>query len=141
MTTIRKGQAPDMLDRKAFHERFVVRFFDPAFDAERDAIARLEDIAWDAYREGRKAPATRKAGVGFADPAYDLSVEWLDTRDRLAAAQAAWGDASHALARADRLRQRRNDGTCPGEMSKAWRLTNIAREVVQAAGVTPTCST
>ena len=41
--------------------------------------------------EGRKAPVTRKAGAGYADPAYDLAVEWLDTKARLDAAQAAWG--------------------------------------------------
>jgi hypothetical protein len=29
----------------------------------------------------------------------------------------------------------RNDGTCPGENSKAWRLTELARKVVQAAGM------
>ena len=136
MTTIRKGQAPDMLDRKGFHERFVIRFFDPAFDTERDAIARLEDIAWDAYTEGRKAPQTRKAGVGFADPTYDLSVEWLETRDKLAAAQAAWGNTNTPSRVLIVCGSDRNDGTCPGEMSKAWRLTNIVREVVQAAGVT-----
>ena len=39
MTEIRKGQAPEPLTRVQFHERFVVRFYDPAFDKERDAIA------------------------------------------------------------------------------------------------------
>ena len=29
----------------------------------------------------------------------------------------------------------RNDGTCPGEISKTWRLTGIAQQVVQRAGV------
>ena len=28
----------------------------------------------------------------------------------------------------------RNDGTCPGEMSKTWRFTQLAREVVEASG-------
>jgi len=35
------------------------------------------EIAWDGYREARKSPITRKAGAEFADPNYDMSVDWL----------------------------------------------------------------
>lgn len=118
MTKVRTGQAPPLLTRAQFHERFQVRLYAPAFESEREAIARLEAIAWDALREGRKAPITRPAGRGFADPTYALSVQWLDTRKRLKVAQRAWGD-----------------GTCPGEVSKTWRLTEIARRVVERAGM------
>jgi multimeric flavodoxin WrbA len=135
MTIVRKGQAPPPLSREQFRERFEASYFDPAFDAERDAIARLEVIAWEAYQEGRKAPRTAKAGPGFADPDYDLSIEWRETRDRLIAAEARMRDPatrSRALliAGADR-----NDGSCPGEISKTFRLACIAREVLQAANV------
>jgi hypothetical protein len=34
----------------------------------------------DAYDDGRKAPTTRKAGPGFADPDYDIAVDWLTAR-------------------------------------------------------------
>lgn len=34
--------------RAQFQERFQVRFYDPAFKGEREAIARLEAIAWEA---------------------------------------------------------------------------------------------
>ena len=61
MTKIRTGQASASLTRSQFRERFQVRFYDPAFSGERDAIARLEAIAWDALQEGRKAPITRPA--------------------------------------------------------------------------------
>ena len=135
MTTIRKGQAPAPLTRAEFHERFATRFYDPAFAVEADAIARLEDIAWDALQEGRKAPVTRKAGRGFADPGYEVSVQWLDTRQRLKAAEKRWHRAttkSHILIICGSAR---NDGTCPGEISKTWRLTEIARHVVQGLGV------
>jgi len=40
MTKIRTGQAPASLTRAQFHERFQVRFYDPAFEGEREAIAR-----------------------------------------------------------------------------------------------------
>lgn len=51
MTKIRTGQAPAALMRAQFHERFNVRFYDPAFDGERAAIARLEEIAGLAVQE------------------------------------------------------------------------------------------
>jgi len=56
MTDIRTGQAPAPLTREQFHERFQVRFYDPAFEGEREAIARLEAIAWEALQDSRKAP-------------------------------------------------------------------------------------
>ena len=31
----------------------------------------------------------------------------------------------------------RNDGTCPGEISKSWRLVQLAREVLQQADIDP----
>jgi multimeric flavodoxin WrbA len=131
MTTVRKGQAPAMLARDAFHERFVQSFYDPAFRAEDAAIARLEAIAWDAYRQGRKAPVTHKAGPGFADPAYELSDEWRATRDRLIAAQRDWSQPQSPSRVLLVCGASRNDGTCPGEVSKTWRLLQIARDVMQ----------
>ena len=130
MTKVRKGQAPGTMPREAFRERFNASYVDPAFDTERDTIARLEAIAWDGYANGRKAPRTAKAGRGFADPDYDLSVDWRATRDRLLEAA--------TLQRNPRTRSRvlvivgsdRNDGSCPGEMSKAYRLAVIARGVL-----------
>ncbi len=90
MIDVRKGEAQEMLDREQFRERFVQRFFDPAFEVEREAIGRLEEIAWQAYQEGRKAPRTRAAGPGHADPAYEASIEWLATSAQLQRAQQKW---------------------------------------------------
>jgi len=132
---VRKGQAPPPLTRDAFRERFDARFYDPAYDTEREAIARLEAIAWHAYDSGNKAPRTRRAGEGFADPDYELSVEWLETRERLKAAQARWADAATPSRVLLIAGASRNDGSCPGEMSKTWRLTEIARAAVQAQGL------
>ena len=55
MIKIRKGQAPAVLSRTAFRERFMQSFVDPAFRDEDEALARVEALAWDAYKEGRKA--------------------------------------------------------------------------------------
>src|SRR5256885_16931377 len=70
----RKGQAPPGLSREEFGRRFQRMFFDPAFTPQREALHRAEDTAWDGYSKARKSPITRKAGPGFADPNYDLSV-------------------------------------------------------------------
>src|SRR5260370_1108390 len=85
--SVRKGQGPKPLDRHAFHIEFEKSFYDPRFDAEREALMRIEDIAWKNYSEGRKSPITRKAGRGFADPSYELSAEWREARDRIFAAE------------------------------------------------------
>ena len=135
MTKIRTGQAPAPLTRAEFHERFNVRYYDPAFKVEREAIARLEAIAWDALQEGRKAPITRPAGRGYADPSYKVSVQWLDTRKRLKAAQKIWSDSAAPSRVLLVCGSARNDGTCPGEVSKTWRLTEMARHVVERAGI------
>ena len=135
MTRIRTGQAPAALTRAEFHARFNLRFYDPAYAAEHDAIARLEEIAWGAMQEGRKAPITRPAGRGFKDPSYAVSVQWLATRQRLQAAEKHWCDAAAPSRILIICGSARNDGTCPGEISKTWRLTEIARDVVQGLGV------
>lgn len=135
MTDVRKGQAPPMLGRAEFGERFRRSFFDPAYRAADDAIARLEAIAWDAYCKDRKSPVTAKAGSGFADPEFDLSVEWRETRDRLLAAEARQKDPASASRVLVICGSPRNDGSCPGEMSKTFRLVKIAEEALRAHGI------
>ncbi|MGZ8980520.1 MAG: flavodoxin family protein [Burkholderiaceae bacterium] len=134
MTEVRKGQAPAKLGRNEFHLRFRNAFHDPAYDKLTHELEAIEQVAWEAYDEGRKAPRTVKAGPGFADPGYDVSVEWKQARDRLLAAE------QHQKDPASRNRvllingSARNDGTCPGEVSKSWRLTMLARDVLMAEG-------
>src|SRR5258706_3715090 len=135
MTTVRKGQAPGPMPREIFRAHFQRSFYDPAFDAERDAIARLEAIAWDAYEQVRKAPVTAKAGPGFADPDYDLSVEWRATRDALMAAEACQKNPQTPSRVLLICGSDRNDGTCPGEISKSFRLANAAGEIFRANGL------
>lgn len=132
---VRKGQAPPASSRAEFGARFRQRFFDPAFDAEGEAITRLEEIAWQAYAEGRKAPRTRAAGAGFARPGMQLSQEWLETRARLHQAQQRWAEPATPTRVLLVAGAARNDGTCPGEVSKTWRLTCIARDTLAAADI------
>lgn len=135
MIEIRKGQAPAMLERRQFSIRFRASFIDPAFRAEDQSIARLEEIAWQAYCDGRKAPFTQKAGPGYADPDYDLSVEWIATKKRIAQAQLRWADPASPSRVLLICGSARNDGTCPGEISKSFRLLGIAREALEQADI------
>ena len=130
MIQIRLGQTPAPLERKQFSTRFRASFADPAFATEDASIARLEEIAWQAYSEGRKAPLTKRAGSDYADPAYELSVDWLDTKRRIDVAQVGWADPKSPSRVLLICGSARNDGTCPGEMSKTFRLLKIAREVL-----------
>ena len=135
MTEVRKGQAPAPIERTEFHERFMQSYRDPAYRAESEALARIEVIAWEAYRESRKAPVTRKAGPGYADPEYELSVDWLEAKARIERAQAAWSKPETKSRVLLINGSPRNDGTCPGEMSKTWRLTKIARDTLAECGI------
>jgi len=132
---VRKGQAPPKLQREEFHARFAASFFDPAFDPEREALARVAEIAWHNYRDGRKAPVTRKAGPGFADPDYDLSVQWRETRERLLAAEKKQRDPATRSRMLVIVGSSRNDGSCPGEISKTFRLAGLAIEVLEGQGI------
>lgn len=128
----RKGQFEEMLSREEFRQRFNGSFGHPDFESVQDALAQVEEVAWDTYINEKKLARTQKAGPEFADPDYYLSVEWKDTRDKLLAAEARQKDPATRsrillICGADR-----NDGTCPGEMSKTFRLTQIAREVLVA---------
>jgi len=135
MTMVRKGQAPARLERDEFHRKFIGQFFDPAFEAVAGELAKVEEIAWQAYQDKRKAPRTVKAGPGFADPDYDLSIEWKQTRDRLLAAEAKQKDPATPSRVLVINASARNDGTCPSEISKTWRMSNMAKEVLATQGI------
>jgi multimeric flavodoxin WrbA len=137
MTSVRTGQAPGHLDRAEFSRRFRDRFVDPAFRAEDGAIARLEAIAWEAYEDGRKAPFTRPAGEGFADPSYEVAVEWLDAHAAIRAAKKRQADPATPSRALVIVGSPRNDGSCPGEISKSFRLANLVAETLKGAGVEP----
>ncbi len=130
-----EGQVAHFIDRDEFRRRFEANYHDPAFDAMRDEIAALEAIAWDGYREGRKSPRTAKAGPGFADPDYDLSIEWRANRDRLIELEIEQKLPQTPSRVLVVVGSPRNDGSCPGEMSKTFRLAQIVRAQLAADGV------
>jgi multimeric flavodoxin WrbA len=125
----RMGMPDVSLSREEFQKRFLSQFTDLAFQPLGGELASVTDAAWDAYVHHRKSPHTRKAGPGFADPDYDLAVDWLTAREAIEVAQRRHED----LAAPRRIllinSSSRSEHTCPGEMSKSYRLVEIAREI------------
>lgn len=120
------------LQREEFIARFREQFYDPAFDGQPAEIAKLADIAWDGYEQYRKNPREERAGPGFAEPEALLPAEWLQTRASIDTAekrQKDRGSPSRILLINGSMR---SDQTCPGEISKSWRLLTLAKEIVEA---------
>jgi multimeric flavodoxin WrbA len=92
-------------------------------------IDRLADIAWDGYENSRKSPRTRPAGPGFADPSYELAVEWSEASRRVREAQRRQSDPNSPPRVLLINGATRSEHTCPGESSKTWRLVTIAHEI------------
>jgi len=130
---VRTGQGSTRLTREEFEKRYWMQFYDPAFDEMKEEIARLTEIAWEAYQDGRKSARTRLAGSGFADPGQELSVEWLDTRTAIQKAEelqkSGEGDSRILVI----CGSPRTDETCPSEMSKTFRIALAVREQIQNA--------
>ncbi len=135
-TEPRKGMPSPRLAESEFKRRFVAQFQDPAFDSLAGELQRIAAAAWDGYSNSRKSPRTRMAGTGFSDPGYDLAIDWIAAHEAVQRAQQQYED------RTTRARfllincSSRNEHTCPGEMSKSFRLTGLAREVLEGGGDT-----
>jgi multimeric flavodoxin WrbA len=130
---VRTGSPSVQLAKEEFFRRARERFYDPTFAAVTPQIDSVLEVAWRNYAEYHKSPRTRKAGARFSDPEFPLAVEWLETRKAIAQAakrQKSPGSKSRILLINGSTR---SDQTCPGEMSKTFRLTKMAEEVVLGA--------
>jgi len=133
--TVRKGQGDVKLTREEFERRLRERFYDPEFQSVEHQIADIVNVAWKAYDQYHKSPRKRKAGPGFANPEVELPIEWLDTRRQIQQAEREQKDASRQSRVLLVCGAARHDQTCPGEMSKTFRLASIAREEIERAGL------
>lgn len=130
---VRTGMPSVALTKDEFTHRFRARFYDPSFGAAPAEIERISAIAWKNYAEYHKSPRTRRAGARFSDPDFSLPEEWLKTRDAIAKAEAKQKN------RASKSRillingSSRSDQTCPGEISKTYRLAKIAERIIRGA--------
>lgn len=131
---VRKGMPPVKLSREEFERRYKRQFVDPAFAPLGPELDAITAAAWDAYSHSRKAPLTRKAGAGFSDPDYDLAIDWLDARAKILEAQRRHDDADETPRILVINGSIRSEHTCPGEMSKTWRLVKLAEPVFVEMG-------
>lgn len=131
----RTGSESPKLAEHEFKRRYLEQFRDQAFAPLRAELDRVADAAWDAYSHERKAPQTRKAGPGYADPDYDLAADWIAGRDAIRAAQARHDDPTGPSRVLVINGSTRSEHSCPSELSKSWRLADLACQTLKADGV------
>ncbi len=126
---VRKGMPSVQLTKEEFAAHWRDRFYDPAFEGLNAEIEKIIAVAWSGYCEYRKSPRTRPAGSGFADPTFELPIEWLETRRQIREAERKQKDKRSPSRILLINGSSRSDQTCPGEISKTFRLATIAREI------------
>jgi multimeric flavodoxin WrbA len=134
MTTVRKLTQYVPLTRDEFRRRFFERFYDPAFDKLQGELEKICAVAWDGYIKYRKSPRTQAAGKDFSDPAFELPVEWLKTRNEIRAAEQRQKDPASRSRILVVSGSTRSEHTCPGEVSKTRRLAGSAANTLEAEG-------
>ena len=134
-TKPRKGMPSPRLDEETFKRRFCNQFADPAFDKIDEERQRMAQAAWESYENSRKSPRTREAGADFADPGYDLAVDWIGASEAIKAAQRRHDDPSGPSRVLLVNASPRTEHTCPGEMSKSYRLVEIAHGAISSGGL------
>ena len=125
----RKGMPSPKLNEEELRKRFLSTYSDPAFDAAKAELDMIASIAWDGYSNSRKSPRTEKAGRGYANPDYELSIDWIQARLAIDNAQEEHDNAEKPPCILIVNCAARSEHTCPGEMSKSWRLLEIAQEI------------
>lgn len=119
------------LTRAEFARRFRDRFFDPGFEQLDGELDKVIAMAWEAYDEYRKNPRKTPAGKDFAKPDANLPVEWLETRRQIKAAERRQRDRKSPSRFLLINGSSRSDQSCPGEMSKTFRLVSIAKRIIE----------
>ncbi len=127
---VRKGMPSVQLTREEFRQRYMDRFFDPLFEANQTELDAIIGSAWKAYDEYHKNPRKRRAGRGFSKPDQQLPVEWLETRRRIEEARREHQSPASRSRILIVNGSSRSDQSCPGEMSKTWRLAMLAKDIV-----------
>jgi len=131
----REGMPSPRLDEATFKQRFLSRYADPAFRPLAAELDQIAAVAWDAYSNQRKSPITRPAGAGYADPAYGLAEDWIAAKAAVDAAQQRHDDGEGPCRVLLINGSSRSEHTCPGEMSKSYRLVGIACQALEAQGI------
>ena len=133
-TKVRKGQWTGKLERVEFSRRFRNAFVDPAFRSRRrghrqargDRLGRLQRRPQGAdHAQGR--PRLRRSGLRpLGRVARDARAPRRRRRQR-------WADPTTTTRALVICGSPRNDGTCPGEISKTFRLAGLVERGAAAA--------
>ncbi len=127
---VRKGMPSAQLDKAEFTRRFLARYYDPDYGSLKAELDKIVEAAWITYDDYHKSPRRRKGGPGFADPDFELPIEWLAAREAVLAAERVQKNPQSPSRVLIVNGSSRNDQTCPGEMSKTFRLASIAKDTV-----------
>lgn len=127
----REGMPSPELSEAEFKNRYLSQFVDPEFKSLKVELDKISEVAWNAYEDGRKSPITRKAGSKYADPSYELSVDWIATHVAVNAATKRHDSKKHTPRILLINGSSRSEHTCPGEMSKSFRLVELAQHVFE----------
>ncbi|MBC7420405.1 MAG: NAD(P)H-dependent oxidoreductase [Bdellovibrio sp.] len=127
---IRKGQINITLSEKEFKQRMKEKFYDPQFNLVKKELEKIIDVAWSNYDEYHKSPRVQKAGKEFSDPDFELAIEWLETKRKLIRAEKKQKNPKSKSRILVICASPRNDQTCPGEMSKTFRLADLASKII-----------
>lgn len=76
-----KSGAEWKLEETEFRRRYQRIFANPVFKKHQIIIDELTDEAWKTYQEGKKTPDTIRAGTGYQNPDYQLSVDWIRAKE------------------------------------------------------------
>jgi multimeric flavodoxin WrbA len=128
-----KGSPSVQLNKNEFVLRFHQRHADPAFGDVAASLDEVAEAAWDGYIQYRKNAHKRPAGKGFAKPSFGLSVDWLNAHKRIQEAERVQKRKTGPSRILVINGSARSSQTCPGEMSKSYRLAQIAKRVIEAA--------
>jgi multimeric flavodoxin WrbA len=127
---IRTGMPNVQLTKAEFTKRIRERFYDPVFDNVPEVKTIIEK-AWFVYDDYHKSPRVKPAGKGFHDPKYELSDEWRAAHDAIVAAEKKQKNPKTRSRILVVNGSSRSDQTCPGEMSKTFRLTQLAMDIIK----------
>ena len=129
MVEPRKGMPERTLSEAEFKARFLAQYQDPAFAPLTQELASVAQAAWEGYSHHRKSPVTRKAGPEFADPDYDLAVDWIAAHDAIKAARLRHDAVDGPMRFLIINCSARTEHTCPGEMSKSYRMAQMSQAI------------
>ena len=80
--------------------------------------------------ERRRSPA--RPAPALPTPDYDIAIDWVNAHDAIEAAKRRHDDPAGPPRVLIVNGSSRTEHTCPGEMSKSWRLVEIAHETFKA---------